>query len=662
MAALGYTRVFDLLLLLPLRYEDHTKVLPIVSLVHHIGKEVLVEGQISHRHVSGGAKPRLQLTLSDGGGWRLTLRFLHLYPRQEQVYKVGSHWRIFGELRTSYHGLEMVHPKSVRIDPDCPPPLATNLQPIYPKLKGISLLSHLNLMDVILAGDFITECLPDHLLRSFGLIPIKQALHTLHYPPAGVVLDRHHPAWRRLIFDELFAHQWVMHQQRKTWENSMSLPIGTACRWMNAVLGQLPFQLTDEQHRVIEEIRQDLKKQRPMRRLLQGDVGCGKTIVAAAAALLVLEHRQQVALMVPTEVLAIQHDARFKAWFESLKIPVYMLLGSQKRSERLQVSQALERGESCLVIGTHALFQEGVQFTHLNLVIIDEQHRFGVSQRTLLQEKADPNPHVLMMSATPIPRTLAMSYFADLDLSTIQTLPGGRQPVRTRLIRRTRLHDLLSFVKYFCDAGRQVYWVCPLIEDSEYVDLQNIEEAHQILCSSLPGQRIGLLHGKMKAHDKHTVMTAFAEHGIDILLATTVIEVGVDVPNACLMVIEHPERMGLAQLHQLRGRVGRGGDAGECVLFYETPLSEQAKARLKILYEHTDGFEIARQDLLLRGPGEFLGTRQSGIPQLRFAHLEGDQENLEHIRDFLAKHPQILQDSRMAYHAKRWYPSVASQV
>jgi ATP-dependent DNA helicase RecG len=653
LAALGVEHVFDLLLVLPLRYEDRTCLRPLKNLQQYVGQRVLIQGKIVHQYLQKHPPTRLQLILADDEA-RLSIRFLHVYPKQELVYSLGSHWRMFGEIRGSHHGLEMIHPQATRILPDAPPPLAEALSPVYPKVAGISSQKYSTLIHSLLSPNLVKECLPADLLAHFRVIPLWEAMNAIHRPQADEHVDRHHPAWRRLVFDELLAHQCMLHQQRKIWQKDPALPIGPSNLLGQALLGQLPFQLTVGQRQAWEEIRTDLQRPLPMQRLLQGDVGCGKTIVAAIASLAAIEHQQQVALMVPTEVLAIQHFHKFKEWFTPLGVTVHILLGSQKKSERQLVLQALQEGESALVIGTHALFQEQVHFARLNLVIIDEQHRFGVEQRSLLKQKARA-PHMLMMSATPIPRTLAMSYFADLDVSTIDMLPSGRSPIRTRLIQRSRLQQLLGYVETFCVQGRQVYWVCPLIEDSETLGLQNLMDAHNLLKQHLPHRRLALLHGRMKTEEKQHIMKMFAQHEIDILLATTVIEVGVDVPNASLMVIEHPERMGLAQLHQLRGRVGRGKHAGECVLFYEAPLSELSRARLKILYEYTDGFEIARQDLLLRGPGEILGLRQSGIPQLRFAHLEEDQDLLREIQIYIQKTPHLLNEPYIHQHIQRWY-------
>jgi ATP-dependent DNA helicase RecG len=664
LSSCGYDHIFDLLLLLPLRYEDRTSIIPIKDLSRKIGCRVLVQGKITHHYFSKHPKARLQLVLSDQDEDSLHIRFLHVYPKQELIYTVGTHWQFFGEIRSGYHGLEMIHPQSTKILPNSPPPLADKLLAIYPKLKGIAASTHRKIIEHIFDHQLIEDLIPEWLRKSFVDISLNDALQNIHQPSLTKheEFDPKHLAWQRLVFDELLAHQWIMAKQKQgLFQYTTSCTIGSNRYLCDRLIQSLPFDLTSGQSRSIEDIHQDLQKTTPMQRLLQGDVGCGKTIVAACASLLIIEHKQQVALMVPTEVLAMQHSRKFQEWFIPLGVSVYLLLGSQKKSERKKVLAALETKEACIVIGTHALFQDSVSFLSLGLVIMDEQHRFGVEQRLSLRNKGI-SPHVLMMSATPIPRTLAMSYFADLDVSTIDTLPNNRSPIRTRLVQKSRLNEVLGFVEKICSQGHQVYWVCPLIEDSEHLSLQNLMNAKDIISQLLPHRRLSVIHGKMKSEEKQNVMEDFIAHKSDILLATTVIEVGVDVANACLMVIEHPERMGLAQLHQLRGRVGRGIHAGECILFYDVPLSEQGKSRLKIMYEHTDGFEIAKQDLLLRGPGELLGVRQSGIPQLRFAHIEHDQEMLCKIQDLLQKHPNLINESFMHRHAMRWYKQSMPQV
>ncbi|HMA11209.1 MAG TPA: ATP-dependent DNA helicase RecG, partial [Steroidobacteraceae bacterium] len=553
-------------------------------------------------------------------------------------------------------GLEMVHPRFAKADDTAP--LPTQLTPVYPTTAGLGQAALRKLVERALAAP-IPDTLPADWLGELGLPELETSLRLLHQPPLDAALaeleSHRHPAWQRLAFDELLAQQLSLataRQQRKS-QRTVRLP---AQRQLTvAFTTALPFQLTTAQARAWQEISTDLAQPHPMRRLLQGDVGSGKTVVAALACLQAIENGMQAAFMAPTEILAEQHYRKLAQPLAALGVRTAWVSGSQRKAERTAAWQAIASGEVDIAFGTHALFQEGGAFAKLGLAVVDEQHRFGVGQRLALMEKGS-EPHQLMMSATPIPRTLAMSFFADLDVSTIDELPPGRTPIVTKLVSAARRDDVLARVREACLAGGQAYWVCPLIEESEKLQLQTAQDTYATLTEQLPDLRVGLVHGRLKPDEKQAVMAAFQAHEIDLLVATTVIEVGVDVPNAALMVIEHAERMGLAQLHQLRGRVGRGSRESVCVLLYETPLSELARARLKVIFELGDGFEIARQDLLLRGPGELLGHRQSGLPMLRFADLERDIALLEQARDYakrcLATHPDVA-----ARHVERWLGS-----
>ena len=559
-----------------------------------------------------------------------------------------------GEVRHGYFGDEMVHPKIRDVTPDTP--LADHLTPVYPAVQGVTQPMLRRLIAGALRDERLDDTLPEPMRNELGLVPFADAVRILHQPPArmpvSMLADGALPAWQRLKFDELLAQQLSMrlaYRARRAFAAPVLKGNGQLTR---ALLQALPFELTRAQARVMGEISHDLAQSHPMHRLLQGDVGSGKTVVAALAALIAIEASWQAALMAPTEILAEQHHRKLAGWLAPLGIKVVWLSGSLKKKDKQAAIEAMASGEAQLAIGTHALFQDGVSFARLGLVLIDEQHRFGVGQRLALTQKGG-EPHQLTMSATPIPRTLAMSYFADLDVSVIDELPPGRTPIQTKLISTARRHDVMAAIRKEIDAGRQAYWVCPLIEESETLELQNAVATFEELAESLPGIVVGLVHGRLKPDEKAAVLAAFQQNVVQLLVATTVIEVGVDVPNATLMVIEHAERMGLAQLHQLRGRVGRGEHASRCVLLFEEPLSEIAKARLKVIYQHTDGFEIARQDLHIRGPGEFLGARQSGAPLLRFADPERDAELLESAKHWapvlLEQHPDVVER-----HLARW--------
>jgi ATP-dependent DNA helicase RecG len=592
---------------------------------------------------------------ADASG-EIVLRFFSFYPSQQAAFSEGARIRAFGEVRGGFLGAEMVHPRFRRVAEGEPLPAA--LTPVYPATAGVASSALQKLVGKALADADLADTLPEDLRLGLKLPGFARSLSFLHAPPPGTAIDtlqsRNHPAWRRIKFDELLAQQLSLRRAYIA-RRAQGAPVLVARSDLGArLLDSLPFGLTGAQARAMAEIGADLAQPYPMQRLLQGDVGAGKTIVAALAACQSIAAGWQVAFMAPTEILAEQHYLKLVAWLEPLGVKVAWLSGSLKsRAKREQLAAAA--ADAQLVVGTHALIQDGVDFARLGLAIVDEQHRFGVAQRLALKKKG-ANPHQLMMSATPIPRTLAMSYYADLDVTVLDELPPGRTPVRTRLVADGRRAEVTGYVKGHVEAGRQAYWVCPLIEESEALQLQTAQETFAQLSAELPGLAVGLVHGRLKADEKQAVMAAFAAGTIDVLVATTVIEVGVDVPNASLMVIEHAERFGLSQLHQLRGRVGRGSHESSCVLIYAGPLGEVARQRLKIIYENSDGFEIARQDLHLRGPGEFVGSRQSGVPLLRYADLELDADLVEIARaaaeTMLAQHPDLA-----ARHLQRWLGS-----
>ena len=647
---------WDLALHLPLRYEDETKIVPISAAP--LGEVCQVEGEVLHQEVQ--FKPRKQLVAQIKGddGAILNLRFIHFYPSHQKQLSPEQRVRALGEIKRGYERYEMIHPKIKSPEKQA---LATSLTPIYPTTNGLTQPVLRKAVQAALAQVDMHEILPARVLDDLRLPTLAESLRTLHYPPphlsAGQLGSGALPEWQRLKFDELLAQQLSMRLARQRRQHGQAMPLSGDGRLCRALLGNLPFRLTAAQERVCGEIRADLAQSMPMHRLLQGDVGSGKTIVAALSALTALESAEdvQVAIMAPTEILAEQHFVKFRQWLEPLGLTVAWLSGSLKKKEKEQAKAALADGRIRVAVGTHALFQDDVVFRQLGLVIVDEQHRFGVAQRLALKNKGR-EVHQLMMSATPIPRTLAMSFYADLDVSSIDELPPNRTPIKTLLVNQVRRHDVEGFVLNTCQKGQQAYWVCPLIEESEALQLQTATDTLARLQAALPGLSVGLVHGRMKAVEKAAVMAEFIAGRLHVLVATTVIEVGVDVPNASLMVIEHAERMGLAQLHQLRGRVGRGAAASSCVLMFAEPLSALARARLKVVREHTDGFEIAKQDLEIRGPGEFLGARQSGVPMLRFADLQTDLHLLEAARqvaaDLMADEPEIV-----AQHLQRWLGS-----
>ena len=635
---LGVESVADLLFLLPLRYEDRTRVTPIGALTP--GVRATAEGEIQLTEVAYRRRRQLLTRISDGSGF-LTLRFFYFSASQSQGLARGTRVRCFGEVRRGPLGLEMVHPEYRRLTLG-PAPLEETLTPIYPLTEGVP-QGRLRVLIAQALEVLEREGLPDFLPATAGLPPglptLREALVYLHRPPREAALEElaagRHPAQRRLAFEELLAHHLSLRLRKRALKSDAAWPLTDAAQFSRRFVAGLPFTLTRAQERALAEVQADVTGAVPMVRLLQGDVGCGKTVVAAAAAARAAGSGLQAALMAPTELLAEQHWRNFDSWFRPLGLAVARLSGGQRARTRRSALTALASGEIRLVVGTHALFQEGIEFARLALVIVDEQHRFGVQQRLMLAEKgqaAGRHPHQLIMTATPIPRTLAMTAYADLDISVIDELPPGRTPVQTVVLPEERRAEVVERIVGACRAGRQVYWVCPLIDESDELRAQAAQESAATLAEALPGVRVGLVHGRMPPAAKDQAMLAFKAGKIQLLVATTVIEVGVDVPNATLMVIENAERMGLAQLHQLRGRVGRGTSASSCVLLYHAPLSEPARARLRAIRATSDGFEIARRDLELRGPGELLGTRQTGLAQMRVADLMRDADLLPRVQ------------------------------
>jgi ATP-dependent DNA helicase RecG len=662
LARLGIASKLDLALHLPLRYEDETKLTPLAEAVP--GEPVLVEAEVVESEVKYRPRRTLVVKLTDGAT-DLWARFLNFYPSQVKQMAVGRRLRLYGEVRPGFFGAEMVHPKVRVVGEDAA--LPQSLTPVYPTTAGLSQANLRGFIDHALDTLLLDDTLDPALLGRLALGPFRESVLLLHRPPPDAdpraLAERTHPAWRRLKFDELLAQQFAMRLAYRERRGKAAPRMAEKHTLTSALVKSLPFPLTRAQKKAWATIAHDLGQPHPMRRLLQGDVGSGKTLVAALAALQAIENDFQVALMAPTEILAEQHYLKLAHWLEPLGVKVTWLSGSLKARAKKAAIEAIGRGETRLAIGTHALFQGDVAFHRLGLAIVDEQHRFGVAQRLALASKgasdsdsrrveredaragdmtlpdnvirrggAGAEPHQLMMSATPIPRTLSMSYYADLDVSVIDELPPGRTPVVTKLVDESRRDDVVARVRESCRDGAQAYWVCPLIEESETLQLKTALETFETIKATFPDLAVGLVHGRLKPEEKAGVMADFKAKRVQLLVATTVIEVGVDVPNASLMVIEHAERMGLAQLHQLRGRVGRGTARSLAILLYHRPLSDTARARLKIIYENTDGFEIARQDLLLRGPGEYLGARQSGAPLLRFADLERDADLIELAR------------------------------
>jgi ATP-dependent DNA helicase RecG len=651
LAKIDVLTVQDLLFHLPLRYVDRTRITPIGAL--QPGVTAVIEGEIQACDIVFGKRRSMVVRLHDMTG-TLTLRFYHFNAAQKQKLTAGTHLRIFGETRRGAAGLEMYHPEYDLLDEVAPVPLEQSLTPIYPATEGLtqSRLRSLALQALTWLDKYsLNELLPEKVRQQINQFSLADAIRFLHQPPVNVdtqlLLQGTHPFQQRLAFEELLAHHLSLLLLRRQVQAYGATSLHINYDFQQAFLKNLPFTLTNAQARVFEEIAVDLAKPMPMLRLVQGDVGSGKTVVSALAALIAVASDKQVAIMAPTEILAEQHRINFSKWFEPLGITLGWLTGKLKVSERRVQLAAIASGEAHVVIGTHALFQASVEFSDLGLIIIDEQHKFGVHQRLSLSQKGDANgrPHQLIMTATPIPRTLAMSAYADLDFSVIDELPPGRTPITTVVISDKRRDQVIERVRLGCAQGRQVYWVCTLIEESEILEAQAAEATTAALILALPQLRIGLIHGRLKPAEKEAMMLAFKNNTLDLLVATTVIEVGVDVPNASLMIIENPERLGLAQLHQLRGRVGRGDTASHCVLLYGSPLSHHSRERLRVMRESSDGFYIAEQDLLLRGPGEVLGTRQTGELQFKIADLQRDSELLPAIKQttelLVAQYPAL---------------------
>ena len=655
---LGIRTDFDLVLHLPLRYEDETHLYPISDLP--FDRSAQTEGELLHAEVQYRPRRQLVCQIADGSAV-LYLRFFNFYPSQIKQLQVGVRLRVLGEQRQGYFGPEMVHPKYRVVGESAP--LAETLTPVYPTTAGLPQATIKKLIHQALARCDLSDTLGEDLLKQLSLPSFETSVSLLHRPAPdqsqSQLEDKSAPPWRRLKFDELLAQQLSMRRAYRERRAHAAPKLGDSGALVAQLLASLPFALTGAQSRALEEINRDLGQRHPMQRLLQGDVGSGKTIVAALACARAIANGYQAVLMAPTEILAEQHFRKIDAMLTPLGVQTAWLMGSLKSKAKRTALESASNGAAQLIVGTHALFQADVAFKKLGLVVIDEQHRFGVDQRLALRGKGTRGavqPHQLMMSATPIPRTLAMSFFADLDVSVIDELPPGRSPVVTKLVSDARREEVVARIRAACRDGAQAYWVCPLIEESEVLQLQTAVDTFAHLEATFPEFRVGLVHGRLAPAEKAAMMEAFTCGAIQLLVATTVIEVGVDVPNATLIVIENAERMGLSQLHQLRGRVGRGAQQSTCILLFQNPLSETARARLKIIYENTDGFEIARQDLALRGSGEFLGARQSGAPMLRFADLELDVDLLEAARTWAER---LLKDDPATAdrHLARWMHS-----
>jgi ATP-dependent DNA helicase RecG len=653
---LGLRSRYDFVLHLPLRYEDETRLTAAGSAPP--GVPVCVEAPLERAEVA--FRPRRQLIVHASG---LVLRFFNFYPSMlkqfERAAGQGLRVRAYGEVRAGWFGAEMAHPRYRLVREGDPLPQA--LTPIYPTTAGLAQAELRSRVLSALDEGALDDTLPEGLRSRYGLMGFEESVRLLHRPPPGIDVEgleaRSHPAWRRMKFDELLAQQLSMRFAYRGRRARAATALKLDGPLLRRFLKELPFRLTAAQTRAMEEVMRDLAKPHPMQRLLQGDVGSGKTIVAAIACLAAVDSGAQAAVMAPTEILSEQHFRKFGEWLQPLGVPMAWLHGGLSRPERKNALEAVKTGAAKVVIGTHALVQQGVGFARLGLAVVDEQHRFGVQQRLTLRRKAaGALPHQLMMSATPIPRTLSMTYYADLDISTIDERPPGRRPVVTRLVSAARRAEVLARIRDACGEGQQAYWVCPVIEESKDGDVQAAVETYGSLAKELKGLSVALLHGRLPPAEKAEAMAAFAAGRVQLLVCTTVIEVGVDVPNASLMVIESAERFGLSQLHQLRGRVGRGSRDSVCILLFEKSVSQTARARLKVIYENADGFEVARQDLKLRGPGEFLGERQSGVPLLRFADLERDLDLVEAARAaatlLLASEPLTAKA-----HVQRWLGS-----
>ncbi len=632
LAALNIRTAEDALFHLPFRYEDRTRFTPIGALRH--GEEALIQGEIELADIRFGRRRSLLVQISDNTG-AIILRFFHFSAAQKNQLRRGARISCYGEVRRGPQTLEMVHPEYTLFALDEEPQPEDTLTPVYSTTKGVHQLTLRKLIAQALETslDELDDMLPANVTEKYDFPRLAEAIALLHQPPPDVdtlaILNKKHPAQQRLAFEELMAHHLSLRKLREAQKQQNAPKIHSDQRLLHALLTSLPFELTGAQQRSLDTVLGDLELGYPMSRLLQGDVGSGKTIIAAGAALGAVEAGYQVAIMAPTEILAEQHFHSFDNWCKPLGVDVEWLSGSQTARQKRDTLERLKLDKPLITVGTHALFQESVSFTRLGLLVIDEQHRFGVHQRLALYEKGEGNglkPHQLVMTATPIPRSLAMTLYADLDLTVIDELPPGRTPVTTVVVPNTRRDDIIQRLRDACGEGRQAYWVCPAIDESEFMEqLQAASETASLLQKELPALKIGLIHGRLKPREKEQVMTAFKAHELDVLVATTVIEVGVDVPNASLMIIENAERLGLAQLHQLRGRVGRGSAKSACVLMYHGPLSRIAQDRLATMRDSNDGFRIAEKDLQLRGPGEVLGTRQTGLPDLRIADLVRDQ-------------------------------------
>lgn len=660
-ARMGLINDWDFVLHLPLRYEDETRITRICDL--KAGDWAQIQGTVISSRTQGGRFMQLIASVSDGTA-NFEIRFLHFYPKMRERFKSGTLLRLSGQVQQQPvqfgGGLQMLHPKIKDPITDTSE-LPSTLTPVYPAGEHITQTWLRKRIDRAMLDVDLTDIVPASFTQSLSLPTLRDALKSLHHPSPGAdyeaYSERRTPEWRRLKFDELLAQQLTLRYAREV-KSELQAPrlLGTHGNLREKLTASLPFSLTGAQKRVLVEIYTDLAQNAPMNRLVQGDVGCGKTIVAALSALQAVDSGYQAALMAPTEILAEQHYLKLKPLLEPLGVKVVLLTGSLRTKEKVLRQDMVASGQSQVVIGTHALIQDAVKFHKLGLAIVDEQHRFGVEQRLKLRNAVQEGtlPHLLMLSATPIPRTLAMSYLADIDVSVIDELPPGRTPIVTTLISMDRTAEVTSAVQRAVSSGSQVYWVCPLIEDSEKSDLTAATLRRDALQQELPGCRVALVHGAMSAEEKQSIMNAFSSGEVDILVATTVIEVGVDVPNASVMIIEHAERFGLSQLHQLRGRVGRGSKKSFCLLLYAPNLSEVGKERLSVIRSSTDGFEIARQDLRLRGPGEFMGAKQSGAPLLRFADLDTDVELLDAARQ--AAQTWLTTDPKSALqHARRWF-------
>ncbi len=652
---LGIYKVQDLLFHLPLRHEDRTRIHKISSA--RIGSTVQLEGEIASSAIQFGRRRSLHCVITDGSGI-ISLRFFHFSASQKNALATGKRIRCYGEVRHGRNGMEIYHPEYKLLDEEQDLPVADTFTPIYPTTEGLQQGRLRNVIgqavDLLQDAEDLVDYLPAGLVQQRELMPLKDAILLIHRPPLDAPVswsESHtHPGQQRLAFEELLAHRLCMRRYKRLSDQQQAPAFEDKGSLSSVFLQSLPFELTGAQHNAIAEINKDLAGKHPMLRLLQGDVGSGKTVVAARCALTAIENGFQVAVMAPTEILAEQHLYNFAQWFEPLGVKVGWLSGKSKGSKRKEILEQLANNECQIVIGTHALFQEGVRYGRLGLVIVDEQHRFGVHQRLALRDKggsAGLSPHQLVMTATPIPRTLAMSAYADLDCSVINELPPGRSPVNTALVSADRRNEVIARIKEACKSGNQAYWVCTLIEESDVLQAQAAEATAQQLAQLLPDIKTGLVHGRMKADQKQNVMRAFKANEIQLLVATTVIEVGVDVPNASLMVIENPERLGMAQLHQLRGRVGRGAVQSHCIMLYQAPLSDTGRKRLSVMRESTDGFYIAEKDLELRGPGQVLGTQQTGLMTFRVADIARDSLMLDDVKDaseeILTSFPEVVE-------------------